>query len=236
MVCVLSLAPCALRFAGRAAAGTTRRASLFCSCPPPAFRRGSSFTSQKRLARLAVPRMACRQTTFAGEDLRELFGEVLASSGHRGPKMPAASRPTRRPTGRERRVAAPGLLVVIDEAGHPLASPRLATARVILRAVAGSISGTSPRQRRASSCAQSQDPQAVHHLANDARHPARSRRIHKRDTTSPTTRVILRAVAGSMLANEAVSGWIPHPATARRMTRDVGEVMSGLWILRLRAG
>ena len=38
--------------------------------------------------------------------------------------------------------------------------------------------------------------------------------------------VILRAVAGSMRANETVSGRVPRPETARRMTRAVGEAMS----------
>ena len=121
LLCGLRLAACGLRLARQAGAGTTRRASLFCSCPA-GLRRGSSFTSQKRLTRLAVPPMAGRQTTFAGEKSANLLRGV----GIVGPSRPEDAR------GRQEHTPSDRTRTTRRGAGAPCRDRR---------------SGTSPRHR-----------------------------------------------------------------------------------------
>ena len=157
-----------VRVGGRAGSGTTRRGSLFCSCPPPAF--GAAPPSPHKKDSPASPCHAWpagRQHSW-GKTSADLW-VVSASSGHRGPTMPAIGTHAGRRARRESRVEMPPL-VVMDKA--ETVQPRRHPApkqRVILPA--SSESSCSPaashpsRQQRVilrasseSSCAQSQDP------------------------------------------------------------------------------
>ena len=87
---------------------------------PAGLRRGSSFTSQNKLPRLAVPRMACRQTTFAGEAAREFVERCWHRRAIEARRCPRpAGRPPRSPPGRTR-IAGPDAtaLVVMDDRRH----------------------------------------------------------------------------------------------------------------------
>ena len=85
--CVL----CAVCFARHAGAGTTRRASLFCSCPPPAFGAAPPLPHKRDSPASPCRAWPARRQHSRGKMSAILFG-VLASSGHRGPTMPRGRR------------------------------------------------------------------------------------------------------------------------------------------------
>ncbi len=149
---------------------------------PAGLRRGSSLTSQKRLARFVVPTMGGPRTTFAGGRSPRSFEVVLASSGRRG-RDDARGQQAHTPSGmtrtshrdadapsrdqrrgrspRKRRHHRASCVITVPRANSVLTVPTASSPR-------------QQRQYRANRFANAPTASPT----RQPRHPARSRRIH----------------------------------------------------------